>query len=618
MSGVLSGKSIVDIATGETGGIVLDSDGKLYSWGGGTSGQLGDNSSANSTTPVAVSTSGALSGKVITDMSGGTGFVVACTSDGGIYTWGGATNGKLGNGTTTGNVTTPAKLEGVFTGKRVVAVSAGGTFAAALTSDGRVYTWGNNSQGQLGDGGPVVPSTNNPTPAGVSGTGLPGGKTIAKITCTQSAVYALARDGTLYAWGIGGLGGLGNGTTVSSSTPAQVDVSGVLSGKTIADIAGGNNFALALTTEGKLYSWGTNASGQLGDGTTDQRNNPIAVDVSASSALNGKTVSYLSDARQPTFMMAGANGAAAPTAPEIAVTEAGVGDIPDNTGTFSFGITTVGAPVTKTFTITNSGDANLTLSNLTVPTGFTLAATFGSTTVAGSGGTTTFQITMSAGAAAAPSGTLSFDNNDATENPYNFTISGTVNPAPVAITSLSRVDGTPTNAGTVNWTLTFASAVTGVSASNFTLTGPAAAGLNVGLPTTSNNITWNIPVNTGATDGLLTLNLANSTGLSTAISTTLPFAGDSYTIDKTPPTVLSVVRFNPSPQTTNNPSVVFRVTYSEPVTLNLPEANRFQVVPVNGSNIVGTVTGVTGSGNIRDVTVNRTSGTGEFRLRVID
>jgi hypothetical protein len=225
---------------------------------------------------------------------------------------------------------------------------------------------------------------------------------------------------------------------------------------------------------------------------------------------------------------------------------------------------------------------------------------------------------MSAGAAAAPSGTLSFDNNDATENPYNFTISGTVNPAPVAITSLSRVDGTPTNAGTVNWTLTFASAVTGVSASNFTLTGPAAAGLNVGLPTTSNNITWNIPVNTGATDGLLTLNLANSTGLSTAISTTLPFAGDSYTIDKTPPTVLSVVRFNPSPQTTNNPSVVFRVTYSEPVTLNLPEANRFQVVPVNGSNIVGTVTGVTGSGNIRDVTVNRTSGTGEFRLRVID
>jgi len=107
-------------------------------------------------------------------------------------------------------------------------------------------------------------------------------------------------------------------------------------------------------------------------------------------------------------------------------------DVPDN-GTFSFGTTTVGTPVTKTFTVTNSGDANLTLSNLTVPTGFTVASNFAAS-VPGSGGATTFQITMNAGTAAAPSGTLSFDNNDATENPYNFTISGTVNPLPQNVT----------------------------------------------------------------------------------------------------------------------------------------------------------------------------------------
>lgn len=202
---------------------------------------------------------------------------------------------------------------------------------------------------------------------------------------------------------------------------------------------------------------------------------------------------------------------------------------------------------------------------------------------------------------------------------YGSGISFTTNPAPVAVSSLNRVNATPTNAGTVNWTLTFGSAVTGVTASNFALTGAAAAGLSVGTPSTGNGgLTWNIPVNTGATDGALTLTLANSTGLSAAISTSLPFAGETYTIDKTPPTVVSVTRLTPTGQQTNLTTVTFRVTYSEPVALNAPETARFQVVPLNGSNIVGTVTGVSGGGDTRDVTVNLTGGTGEFRLRVID
>ncbi len=200
---------------------------------------------------------------------------------------------------------------------------------------------------------------------------------------------------------------------------------------------------------------------------------------------------------------------------------------------------------------------------------------------------------------------------------YGANISFNTLPA-VAVTSLNIANSTPTNAATVNWTLTFASAVTGVTASNFSLAGAAATGSAVGAPTTGNNITWTIPVTTGSTDGTLTLNLANATGLSAAISTSLPFAGQSYTIDKTPPTVLSVTRLTPLGQTTNLTTLTFRVTYSEPVNLNAPAASRFQVVPVGGSSIVGTVTGVTGSGNTRDVTVNLTSGTGEFRLRVID
>lgn len=318
MTGVLSGKTIISIACGDNFSMALDSNGQIYSWGVGSTGQLGDGLNTTSSTPVAVSTSGALNGKVVTGIAGGTNFAVACTSDGGIYTWGRALNGRLGNGDDVTNVTTPAQLGGVFTGKRVVAVSGGGAFGAALTSDGRLYTWGNNTVGQLGDGGTLATPTSNATPAGILGTGLlPGSKPVANITCVNSGMYAIARDGTFYAWGGGTLGSLGNGGTTSSTTPVLVDTTGVLSGKTIAAINGGNNFAEVITTEGKAYSWGTNASGQLGDGTLTQRNNPIAVDVSASSALNGKTLSFLSQSGQGTFTMMAANAAAPAVAPTV-------------------------------------------------------------------------------------------------------------------------------------------------------------------------------------------------------------------------------------------------------------------------------------------------------------
>ena len=105
--------------------------------------------------------------------------------------------------------------------------------------------------------------------------------------------------------------------------------------------------------------------------------------------------------------------------------------------------------------------------------------------------------------------------------------------APPTVTSLNRVNSTPSNASTVNWTLTFSSAVTGVTASNFSLSGGGATGASIGTPTTGDGgVNWNVPVTTGA-DGTLTLSLANSSGQSPTTSTALPFAGQSYTIDKT-------------------------------------------------------------------------------------
>ena len=200
---------------------------------------------------------------------------------------------------------------------------------------------------------------------------------------------------------------------------------------------------------------------------------------------------------------------------------------------------------------------------------------------------------------------------------YGGNISFTTSAAPVAVSSLNRANATPSNAAAVNWTLTFASVVTGVSASNFSLAGAAAAGASIGTPTTGNGgLSWTVPVTTGGTDGELTLRLANATGLSSPVSG-LPYDGQSYTMDKTPPQVQSVARHSPAGQTMSSTSVTFRVTYTEPVTGI--SAARYAVVPVGGSSITGTVTGVTPvSASVYDVAVTLTSGTGEFRLRVVD
>jgi hypothetical protein len=193
-------------------------------------------------------------------------------------------------------------------------------------------------------------------------------------------------------------------------------------------------------------------------------------------------------------------------APEIAVSETGVGNIADG-GSFSFGSTTVGTPVTKTFTVTNSGNANLTLANLSVPTGFSIAANFGSTTVAGSGGTTTFQVRMDAAAAGTPSGTLTFDNNDSDENPFNFTISGTVIAPPVLAKSFASSYVRPN--ATVNL--------------QFTLTNPNSS-------QTLSQVTFTdvLPVGLGVTDG--SQSACGGTVTRTAATRTIQLTGGSLGI----------------------------------------------------------------------------------------
>ncbi|MDO7851691.1 putative Ig domain-containing protein [Hymenobacter convexus] len=169
----------------------------------------------------------------------------------------------------------------------------------------------------------------------------------------------------------------------------------------------------------------------------------------------------------------------------------------------------------------------------------------------------------------------------------NIQITGTPQ---TTVNSIVRANANPTNAATVNYTVTFGAPVTGLTASNFTLTTTGVSGASVGTPVAGAGNTWTVPVNTGTGNGSLTLNLANDTNLSVDITTTLPFAGETYTFDKTAPTT-TISSSTPGVSnggTTATTPIAFAVTFSESV-LNFVQSD----VQVAG----GTISGFTGSGS---------------------
>lgn len=199
----------------------------------------------------------------------------ALTTDGGVKCWGANRSGQLGNGTITGaGRGTPADVAGLSSG--VDAIAAGGSHTCALTTGGGLKCWGDNEYGQLGDGTTVNRTTS------VDVVGLPSGVSAVAVGGTHTS--ALTTDGGIKCWGWGPRGELGAGPSVGGSlTP--VDVVGLSSG--VSAIAAGWSYTsgmgadgshtCALTTGGAVKCWGRNTSGELGDGTTEDRSTPVDV-----------------------------------------------------------------------------------------------------------------------------------------------------------------------------------------------------------------------------------------------------------------------------------------------------------------------------------------------------
>ncbi|MFZ2278443.1 MAG: hypothetical protein WAW39_11610, partial [Prosthecobacter sp.] len=276
-SGVLSGKTVIAVSAGNSHSLALCSDGTVAAWGLNTNGQLGNNSTAQSTVPVTVTTSGALSGKTVTAVSAGGSHSLTRCSDGTVAAWGLNSYGQLGSSSLTQS-TVPIAVSvssNALTGKTVSMVASGQNHSAAVCSDGTVAMWGSNSNGQLGNGAAFLFPV--PTPGTTTGTPLDG-KTLIAHAAGGGHSLGLCSDGTLAAWGSNFNGQLGNNATASSgSVPVAVTTSGVLSGKTVIAVSAGNSHSLALCSDGTVASWGLNTNGQLGNNSTTQSTVPVAV-----------------------------------------------------------------------------------------------------------------------------------------------------------------------------------------------------------------------------------------------------------------------------------------------------------------------------------------------------
>lgn len=485
-AGLLAGKTVVQVATGSSHTLALTTEGRVYAWGLNSSGQLGDGTTTSRPRPVAVSIAGVLAGKTVKAIAAGATHSYALTTEGRIYAWGRFNEGQLGQATLpTGNATTPVEVDTTtssLAGETVVALAAGGNYGLVLTADGEIHGWGQNSSGQLGDGGTTA--RNAPVATDMSALSALNGKRVVAIAAGNTHSLAATTEGLVYAWGRNSEGQIGNGlvSQVNRAVPADTGAGSSLNGKFVIDVQAGTNHSSATANDGTVHAWGQNTNGQVGDGTLVNVLLPVAADSSAASSLNGLSlssvhalgsytlaldstgrvhgwglntsgqlgISSLANSSLPMAVTTAAPSALAGrqvtglatsggapvhsvaiyggTSAEIEVQDSAGNVLTDGSSTVNYGPVLVGASLRKTFTIRNTGVGALT--NLSLNLGGADAGLFA---VAGpalpsalsAGQSVTFDVVFTPAAAVAASADLQVLSDDTDEGIFEIGLSST-------------------------------------------------------------------------------------------------------------------------------------------------------------------------------------------------
>jgi alpha-tubulin suppressor-like RCC1 family protein len=295
----------VELSLGNAHGCARRATGGVVCWGANGAGQVGDRSTTARSAPVAVATI-----TNATSISAGFDHSCASTSAGSVLCWGANVSGQLGNGTMTAQLA-PVAVSGISNAREV---RTGRGFTCARLATNAVSCWGINDAGQLGNG----TTTTRSTPAAVLGI-----TDAAALTVGQQHACVRRVSGTVSCWGANGTHELGNGLTTNSATPTAVvgvrnaievasryahtcvrratggvscwgpnsggvlgdgvgvaggvDRVGVAATHRVVQVAGGERHGCARRSTGEVLCWGANINGQIGDGTTTSRPEPVLV-----------------------------------------------------------------------------------------------------------------------------------------------------------------------------------------------------------------------------------------------------------------------------------------------------------------------------------------------------
>ena len=264
------------VACGQSHMAAIKTDGTLWAWGLGTSGQLGAGNSSTRNSPV--TTSGG--GTTWRQVAAGFNHTTAVKTDGTLWCWGINTQGQLGDNTSSVRSSPVTTTGGGTIWKQV---SAGQQHTAAVKTDGTLWGWGATT----GDG----TTTSRSSPVTTTG----GGTTWKQVACGYRHTAAVKTDGTLWTWGTNTNGELGDNTSSGRSSPVTTTGGGT----TWKQVAGGRNNTAAIKTDGTLWCWGFNGNGSIGDNTSSVRSSPVTTAAGGTNwysvAMNQQTAGIKTD-----------------------------------------------------------------------------------------------------------------------------------------------------------------------------------------------------------------------------------------------------------------------------------------------------------------------------------
>jgi alpha-tubulin suppressor-like RCC1 family protein len=248
---------------------------RLWTTGPGGDGILGTNNTTQRSSPGTTAGGGTNWKQAVSE---GTSNMAAIKTDGTLWTWGLNNSGHLGDNTTTNRSSPGTTVGGGTTWKQV---TSGTRCMAAVKTDGTLWTWGDNYRGGLGTGA----SGNRSSPGTTAG----GGSNWKQVAMNNSGVTrnhtaAIKTDGTLWTWGHNLGGGLGDNSTADRNSPGTT----VGGGTNWKQVSCGSYGTAAVKTDGTLWTWGNNGSGQLGINNTTNRSSP---GTTAGGGTNWKQVS---------------------------------------------------------------------------------------------------------------------------------------------------------------------------------------------------------------------------------------------------------------------------------------------------------------------------------------